>query len=148
MQQIISDFMNNDHAHIDQLWADFLAQKNNAAEAKKSFQKYYNYLTKHIDLENNELYPRFDRFIGFEPGNGPTTILKHDHSVIGKLLNEIRLACETNDSHHIDYLCEHFQKAMASHRERENQLEYPLLDRIISQEEWQKIMQRIYQLQF
>lgn len=143
----IATFMDQDHEELDLLWDDFL-QKINSVEtlepAKLVYREFYDHIGKHIKLENTVLFPLFDKYTGLENGEGPTGNARRDHKNIAKLLNTVKKAIETNDLHLIRYSGKHLHRALIKHRERENAIQYPVLDGIIKNEELEKMINKIY----
>ncbi|MFA6427357.1 MAG: hemerythrin domain-containing protein [Candidatus Magasanikbacteria bacterium] len=140
----IQEFMDADHAHVDHLWSDFLAEKHNPQKALELCKKFYSHIKKHIDIEDNVLFPRFDEFTGLSTEEGPTYIARRDHTSILKLIKQVEDACTRNDVGEIERVAEHLGKALHKHRERENLIQYPVLDSFIPDEEWSTILEHIY----
>ena len=137
----ISAFVNNDHDLLDQQWADFLSDVNGVVARKKLFRRFSEHLRRHINFENNELFPYFDRLTGIDPKKGPTAVLRRDHDIILKLLDRVKKAFAFNDDNKINHLGKHLQRAMEKHRERENKIHYSVLDKFISKKEWTKMLE-------
>lgn len=140
----VTRFMDADHIYIDQLWVEFLAEKENSIKAAQFFDKFQTHIQKHIHLEDTVLFPRFDVYTGLSDKEGPTVLARRDHEAITKLMAAVKSACEIRNMKEIQRLGEHLQRALFKHRERENKIQYPVLDSFISEDEWSHILERVY----
>lgn len=136
--------MVSDHAKLDQLWAEFMAETHSAQNAARLFQQFSDHIVKHMDLEDNVLFPLFDKHTGLEGGIGPTALVRRDHANILKLMETVKKTAATKDINKIQYASNHLQRALNAHRERENQMQYPVLDNVVNDGKWFEILKRIY----
>lgn len=141
---IVSSFMDADHAYLDKLLAMFLSEQKNPGQARKLFQNLRGHLLVHIELENDFLFPRFDQFIGIELGSGPTAIAIRDHDEIIKLLEIVEEAFLINDTEKILESSKWLHQALKKHRSRENKIHYPVSDHFVKPEEWQEVIKKFY----
>lgn len=141
----VTRFMNADHKYIDQLWSEFLSEKDDAIRVAELFDKFNTHIQKHISLEDNVLFPRFDAFTGLSNEEGPTCIARRDHTSILKLMKKVQDACERHDIKEVQNTGEHLGRVLAAHRQRENNIQYPVLDRFMEEDEWCAILAQVYQ---
>jgi hemerythrin-like domain-containing protein len=140
----ILQFMIDDHKTIDYLWQKFISQTEDSKPNLNSFFIFKNHLFNHIQLEETVLFPLFDKFTGLESGKGPTVLLRRDHRVLQKIIRHLEKATDMQDTDKVQDLGVHFRKAFEKHTERERKMQYPVFDNFITEDEWQKILDRIY----
>lgn len=136
--------MTADHQYLDDLWAEFMAEDTNSANAILLFNGFRDHLSSHIKLENEALFPRFDAYLKIDTDIGPTVIARRDHENILKLLTAVAEACLTNQIAKIKYASSHLHDALLKHHEREAEIQYPLGDTFIPADEWGQILLKFY----
>lgn len=134
--------MDKDHERIDKQWCAFMAEATNAELASCLFLEFSNHIQKHINLEDNVLFPRFEKYTGLDKNTGIIAIMRNDHKNILKLLGSVRQARETNDIKKIREAGFHLHRALNAHNKREDTVPYPLFDELFSDAEWTSILTR------
>ena len=140
----VSMFMDADHQYLVRLLDEVIAEKIDSQRAKNIFAIFSIHLEKHILLEDQILFPRFDEYIGVKKGMGPSVIAKRDHENILKLLDQVKQAFENYNLQKIHYAGHHLYRALTKHHEREGQIQYPLSNKFIPEDEWKSILFTIY----
>lgn len=133
--------MRMEHAHLDKLWADFSIETDDI-KAKTRFNKFRKSLLKHIKLEDDVLSPILSKRLFIEKETGPSAVSYHDHENIIKLLYKLNVAFNSNDEKLIEYTKTHFKHALEKHLNREDEMNYPLFDTFISQQDWKEILSK------
>jgi len=142
--KIVSSFMNADHAYLDELLLEFLAEKYDFKVAVKKFKDFQKHILFHIELENDFLFPKFNEFTGLESKNGPTFIAMRDHEVIIKMIKKIEEAVILGNIKDILKNGKRLFNVFQKHKLREQKIHYPVGDFFVSIGEWQKALEKIY----
>lgn len=140
----ILEFMNNDHVELDKEWSEFKSEIENEIVASELFLKFFIHLHKHINLENEVLFRRFEEYSGLDENQGLTAGLRNDHKNIQKLLAAVKSAFVINNLERVKYASLHLHRALAAHAEREKAVPYVLLDKFITEPEWEKDLSEYY----
>jgi iron-sulfur cluster repair protein YtfE (RIC family) len=123
-----------DHDRLDNLFESYRqAKRSNFAEAKEFFKGFKIGLQRHIVWEEQILFPLFERKTGMYHG-GPTEVMRQEHRLIGVYLEAVHEKIRRRDpnSDNEDYA---LLSALAIHNQKEENILYPTLDRLISDEE-------------
>lgn len=122
-----------DHDRLDSLLnaAVNLARTDQWREAHVPIVDFAHGLLRHIDIEENDLFPVFDRVAE----DGPTEVMRHDHEAIKECVEGMLKATA---SRHID----DFERSHADllgvlieHNMKEENIVYPLTDRALADAE-------------
>jgi len=133
--------MNEDHAFLDNLWAEYYASEKSQAASGDLLERFYQKLQRHIRLENLFLFPRFNQYLGFGDNDGPIPILIRDHRNILRLLARLEKVLNEGNYHDAHLISANFQKLMIKHRQRENEMGYPVYDSFIDLGEWKSYLE-------
>lgn len=144
---IISEYMNAEHAALDMLWLNFLSVCNNSDQiesAKKLLLEYKEKIVLHMKLEDEYLFPRISLHLGFD-GNAPIIARAlADHGVLLKLLNLAEEVFINQEKEKLLRTGNNFMQAIIKHHERESEIQYPVSDKFISEDEWAEILGSVY----
>jgi iron-sulfur cluster repair protein YtfE (RIC family) len=127
-----------DHERLDGLLAHFRQWKRaDCAGAKLYFREFKFGLQRHIVWEEKILFPLFEQKTGMH-GTGPTEVMRHEHRLIGECLealhDKVRRHDPESDAEELALLT-----ALEAHNLKEEQVLYPMLDRLLSDEEKQAV---------
>jgi len=136
--------MEADHTYLGELLQIFLAEDKCIEEISQKFQNFQNHLFVHIELENNFLFPCFDKFTGIKPENGPTAIAMRDHKNIVELLKIIKENCASKDIEKVRKIGARLNNIMQKHGIREKKIQYPVSDFFVDQDEWHEVLKKTY----
>ncbi len=132
MNNLVAQFFSADHERLDFLFRMY--RENKRSERYKAvllFDKFAEGLKRHIDWEEQLLFPAFDDAMGTQ-GHGPTKVMRNEHDQIKAMLDEI------SESLKQDVHCEPLEKALQelllAHNEKEEQVLYVQCDRVLSEE--------------
>jgi len=143
----ILDFMNKEHDELDELCLLFLeaVEKgepvNQQAKALSDFKEN---LLLHMKLENEYLFPRLSASLGMEKDSAIAEQARNDHGGLIKLLGLMETAFQENNREGTLYHGKNLARALKTHHAREDEIQYPVSDRFISEEEWQGILKSVY----
>jgi len=140
----VSDFMYAEHVCLDKLWANFLLKKNKNQKAEETFLEFSKHLRFHIQLENDFLFPNFDKYMAFTSNNGPTPVLIKDHEIIIMLLDNVEKEFKHGEKTKIKNASLNLKKFLIAHCNRELEMEYLIWDNFISYDELKVAVTKIY----
>jgi iron-sulfur cluster repair protein YtfE (RIC family) len=123
-----------DHARLDGLFESYRhAKRSNIAQAKEFFKEFKFGLQRHIVWEEQILFPLFEEKTGLFHA-GPTEVMRQEHRLIGMYLEAVHEKVRNRDpnSDNEDFA---LLSALAIHNQKEENILYPALDRLLSDEE-------------
>lgn len=134
-----------DHERLDRLehaafdaWA-----AGDVAGARTAFERFARGLRRHIGLEEALVFPELDRRLATGAAPEPeTAALRAEHRQILALVAAIELAVRSN-AVPIGLLRRHLRDLLTAHNRKEEQVLYPLADRLLRQDERGEIVRRI-----
>ncbi len=138
--QSISALFAEDHDHLDGLLASFRQKKfENYAEAKPFFREFKFGLQRHIVWEETILFPLFEQKTRLYH-TGPTEVMRAEHRRIGACLEalheKVRRQDPESEAEEAALL-----GALDVHNQKEELVLYPALDRMLSDEEKQAVVE-------
>jgi iron-sulfur cluster repair protein YtfE (RIC family) len=123
-----------DHERLDGLLDGFRQLKrSDFARAKDCFRQFKFGLQRHIIWEEQVLFPLFERKTGMVH-TGPTEVMRREHQQIGAHLEALHEKVRNQDPNS-DGEEAALLSALAVHNEKEENVLYPALDRLLSEEE-------------
>lgn len=138
----IGTFLERDHGEIDRLFDEFQEAKNTGSVAPRaSFREFDDRLRRHIDWEEEFLFPVFERRTDEQVEGRPTVIMRHEHEQIRMYLGLISNALERDEAPRAyeDALLTTLQE----HNRKEETLLYPWFDRELTEEETEAVLREI-----
>jgi iron-sulfur cluster repair protein YtfE (RIC family) len=123
-----------DHERLERLFESYRrAKRMNLAQAKEFFKEFKHGLQRHIVWEEQVLFPLFEQKTGMFCG-GPTEVMRQEHRLIGVYLEAVHEKVRNRDpnSDNEDYF---LLSALGIHDQKEENILYPTLDRLLDDEE-------------
>jgi uncharacterized protein (DUF2249 family) len=111
--------------------------------AKSAFAMFAHGLRGHIGLEEALLFPEFERRSGIA-SDGPTAALRSEHREILALVGAIELAIRS-DAVPAPALRSHLRDVLRAHNGKEEQMLYPVADRVLTSDERKELVSRMTQ---
>lgn len=138
MSHIIQSFFSVDHDRLDRLFTIFRQRVvQNSEQARPYFTKFREGLTRHIEWEENLLFPRFEKASGMTE-SGPTQVMRSEHIQIRALLEEIEDTLEMNKP---SASCiEQLEQMLTMHNMKEERVLYVQCDQLISKNDVDKML--------
>jgi hemerythrin superfamily protein len=133
-QSTITAFYEKDHDRLDELFRTFQQTKqSDFAKAKAAFKEFKVGLQRHIVWEEELLFPIWEEKTGMVE-DGPTPVMRFEHSQIKQLLDAIHQKVEgqnlnTNQDEQA------LLNLLSSHNRKEERALYPAIDNVTSAEE-------------
>lgn len=128
----ICDYLMLDHQHCDDLFnnaATFIAQRN-WEEAARHFNLFHDALKQHIRMEEKVLFPAFSQ--AMPGGGGPIAMLHVEHQQIRGIADRMSDALTRFDAMGFVLHAETYSLLMQQHILKEEDMLYPLLDKILA----------------
>jgi uncharacterized protein (DUF2249 family)/hemerythrin superfamily protein len=129
----VNDYLAWDHDRLEAVLAECRSAMNAGSrpEAERRFAEFRTGLLHHIRMEEEVLFPSFDRAIGSEGGGSPTVVMRLEHRQIEAILEGIRLlfASESATADRFERLHAELVSVLADHNAKEEHVVYPLTDR-------------------
>ena len=141
-ENTISSYFQEDHRRLDGLFNQFQTLKAcDYEEAKRYLKEFVTGLERHIGWEEKLLFPILEAKVGFA---GPVATMRFEHEEIKKKLQELHTKVHEenpeSETAEADLLY-----LLAQHNHKEEVVLYPLLDRLTSKVERERIFHQITQ---
>lgn len=127
----ITAHMANEHRHCDDLFA---AAENTASAgdwpaASTAWDGFCRELENHLQREEQFLFPAFEA----QTGNtqGPTAVMRQEHSQIRALLQQMTSAASSQDEEEFLGGADTLQILISQHNMKEEQMLYPMSDQVL-----------------
>jgi uncharacterized protein (DUF2249 family)/hemerythrin-like domain-containing protein len=128
----VSEFLGWDHDRLDGLMETVrgLVASGTMGEAARRFAEFRTGLLRHIRLEEEVLFPAFERATGLSE-SGPTTVMRAEHAEIKGILDRISegFAASGMTASRFESLRDSLVAVLGGHNEKEEQILYPMTDR-------------------
>ncbi len=141
-QKTISEFYEQDHDRLDELFKTFQKLKrSDFPKAKEAFKAFKFGLQRHIVWEEDVLFPLWEEKTGMSEG-GPTFVMRAEHRQIGQQLEAIhdKVAEQNPDS---DQEEQALVDLLGSHNMKEERVLYPAIDQVTSAEERETVFRNM-----
>ena len=130
-QQTITTFYEKDHDRLDELFNTFqTAKRSDSTKAKEAFNEFKVGLQRHMVWEEELLFPMWEEKTGMVE-DGPTPMMRHEHSQIRQLLDSIDRKVESQNLN-TDQDEQALFNLLSSHNRKEERALYPAIDNVIS----------------
>lgn len=145
IKPLVTQYYESDHDRLDELFRAYQQHKRTDHEkAKELFRQFKFGLQRHIVWEEEILFPLFESRSGLT-SNGPTYIMRSEHRQIGKHLEAIHEKVNASDPES-DYDEQMMLNILELHNQKEEHILYPAIDRLISDEEREKVFKTMEQI--
>lgn len=131
----IGDYMTRDHAECDERFAraEEAAQARDWNELTGKLHAFAGVLRRHINLEEEVLFPAFEQRTGMS--GGPTQMMRAEHEQIRELIAELERAAAAQDTEGYAGFAETLLLMMQQHNLKEERILYPMIDAALGGEE-------------
>ncbi len=130
----ILEFMGSDHHACDDVFASAeaaVAQKN-WDRARSLFERFQAAMARHLAMEEDVLFPAFESRTGMS--GGPTEVMRMEHAQMRDLLQEMAKAVAAGNQNSYLGLSETLNMLMQQHNLKEENMLYPMSDRVLGAE--------------
>lgn len=120
-----------DHRRADQLFDQALHAAGNSdwVLAERAFDTFVTALQRHMRVEEEVLFPAFERATGTSAG--PTAVMRQEHRRMLGLLERLGEALRGRDTSALDATARSFAELMNAHSAKEENILYPMCDRAL-----------------
>lgn len=127
-----SDFMSHDHGHCDALFAraEEVVESGDWGDAAAVHGEFLLAMNHHFAMEEELLFPAFEEASG--NASGPTAVMRHEHSQMRSLFEEMSEALAQQDVDAYLGVAETLLILMQQHNAKEEQILYPMSDRLLA----------------
>ncbi len=149
----VSTLLQDDHRRLLELWDECqkAAQTLDAlklAHLRNCFGKFAAGLRRHIQAEEKILFPRLEkRRIDTALTADPLAIVRSEHREIEQILDNLEELTRAREYSTVVHTLEgqpyDFAQLLASHISKEQEVLYPLIDRLLGEEETQKLAEAV-----
>ncbi|HEX9842788.1 MAG TPA: hemerythrin domain-containing protein [bacterium] len=138
----VSTFLTEDHKRCDRLYAEAetAALAGHAKRTAGLFAMFRVGLLRHLNMEEQGLFPDLERRMGFF-GGGPTAVMREEHEQIRALLARMDESLRAEDLQGFADGCETLLILMEQHNMKEEEVLYPMMDEAFAGEEADRIKQ-------
>lgn len=130
-EQSITEFFEQDHDRLDHLFGEFQSLKrSDFPAAKRAFKAFMTGLKRHIEWEEQLLFPAFEQATGMRDV-GPTAVMRLEHRQIHQALDEIHQKVRDQDIES-GAAEARLVSVLGQHNFKEEQVLYPAIDRMVN----------------
>jgi len=129
----LAEFFEQDHRDCDARWADVeeLLDTEDIEAARPAWQKYLAGMQRHIEMEEEVLFPAVEAASGM-PEGGPTAVMRMEHQQIRTLLGEIGATIDSGDCEQALEVGDTLLMLIQTHSAREEEILYPMAENLLS----------------
>lgn len=129
----IKEFLSDDHSRCDDLFAvmEDVASKS-IESAKDAFNAFRDATERHFQMEERVMFLEFEQKTGMT--QGPTAVMRHEHSQMRNLLSEMAKAVEEKNKDKFFGNSETLMILMQQHNMKEEQMLYTMAQQRLSAE--------------
>jgi uncharacterized protein (DUF2249 family)/hemerythrin-like domain-containing protein len=125
----VSDYLESDHRRLDGILPDVdrLVSAGEVARACEQFEEFSCGLNRHIEAEEQILFPSFEQLTGLT--SGPTLVMRAEHVEIRRWMGTATAALGAGDVAGYRNAIHQLTRVLVAHNMKEEQILYPMTDR-------------------
>lgn len=129
---MIFEFMRDDHRACDHHYAEAEAAllAKDTAKAQAEFAEFARTTLRHFDMEEKELFIKFEQRTGMM--GGPTQMMRYEHQQLRGLLESMQSALDEGRTDDFFGIGESMMIMLQQHNMKEEQILYPMIDRSLA----------------
>ena len=129
----IKEFLATDHSRCDELFADMEAKAMESLEsAIDKCNEFIQETERHFQMEERVMFLEFETKTGMT--QGPTAMMRHEHTQMRALMAQMRDALEAGDKDKFFGTTETLMILLQQHNMKEEQMLYPMAQQHLSAE--------------
>ena len=129
----IKEYLSADHSRCDELFANMEdAVANDIDNAKEAYELFAGETERHFQMEERVMFLEFEQKTGMT--QGPTAMMRQEHSQMRALLEEMASSIETKDKDKFFGNSETLMILMQQHNMKEEQMLYTMAQQHLSAE--------------
>lgn len=131
MMSSIKEYLSSDHRRCDEFFAKMEdSATTSLADAKVAYQEFAGETERHFQMEERVMFLEFEQKTGMT--QGPTAMMRHEHTQMRSLMNQMGDAIEANNKDKFFGLSETLMILMQQHNMKEEQMLYPMAQQHLS----------------
>ncbi|HDN27965.1 MAG TPA: hemerythrin domain-containing protein [Thioploca sp.] len=132
--ETITQTLSQEHSRCDELFAqaEDMVAKNQWAHAATDFANFETAMERHFTREEQVLFPTVEQCTGQTAG--PTQVMRMEHQQMRQVFAEMQNSLTQQDSEQYLGLSETLLMLMRQHNAKEEQMLYPMSDRVLNDE--------------
>lgn len=125
----VTEYLEGDHQRLDAIVVEVrgLVRTHSFPDARARFAEFACGLGRHIDLEEQVLFPMFEQMTGMAD-DGPTFVMRGEHVEIRRLMHEAAGALQAADAARAEDSLNSLVDTLAAHNLKEERVLYPMTD--------------------
>ena len=125
----VTEYLQGDHERLDAIASEVqtLVGMRSFPEARERFAEFACGLGRHIELEEEIVFPAFEQMTGMT-GDGPTFVMRSEHVEIRRLMDEVAGALDAADTANATAFLRRLADSLAAHNMKEERVLYPMTD--------------------
>lgn len=145
MAETISSFLTKDHRACDEIFAQMENEvaSENWANANKKFEEFSNDLEHHFKMEEQVMFPAFEKKTGMV--GGPTAMMKMEHEQMRSVVSQMKKDMDEKNKDHFFGLSESLMMIIQQHNMKEEQMLYAMADNHLGAEA-QNVIEKMKEL--
>ncbi len=129
----IKEFLAADHTKCDEIFADMEAKAMESLDsAKDACDTFIQETEHHFQMEERVMFLEFETKTGMT--QGPTAMMRHEHTQMRGLMTQMREALEANNKDKFFGTTETLMILLQQHNMKEEQMLYPMAQQHLSAE--------------
>lgn len=128
MSETISTYLTADHRACDEEFANMenAVASDDWALSSKLFEKFSCDLEHHFSMEEDVMFPAFEKKTGMT--QGPTAMMRMEHDQMRSVVSQMKSDVQKEDKNHFFGLSESLMMLMQQHNMKEEQMLYAMAD--------------------
>lgn len=125
----VTEYLQGDHERLDAIASEVqtLVGMRSFPEARARFAEFVCGLGRHIELEEQIVFPAFEQMTGMT-GDGPTFVMRGEHVEIRGLMDEVAGALDAANAANTTGFLRSLAESLAAHNMKEERVLYPMTD--------------------
>ncbi|ACL66996.1 Hemerythrin HHE cation binding domain protein [Anaeromyxobacter dehalogenans 2CP-1] len=139
----VTGYLEADHRRLDAILPEVerLAAAGEYRDAARRFAEFTSGLDRHIDAEEQVLFPTFEDATGM--ASGPTQVMRMEHVQIRERMREAAGSLDREDAGGLAAAVGGLTQVLSVHNMKEEHMLYPMSDRAVQGEAHRQLVQRL-----
>lgn len=140
----VSGYLCWDHRRMEALLQTATAQarSGNWAEARQGLEAYADALLHHADIEDEVLFPAYDRLSG-GMADSPTAMMRHEHTEVRAALHDLTRAASAQEWTALDAALARLEAVVVEHHAKEEEILFPGIDETLDPVKREQLVEQL-----
>jgi len=127
----VTEYLEGDHRRLDAMIPEIEGSLAASAfqPARGRFAEFACGLSRHIEVEEQVLFPAFEQATGMS-GGGPTAVMRSEHVEIRRLMGAVTAALAASDAASARDAIRRLTETLGAHNLKEERILYPMSDQV------------------